>query len=166
VFIFSFSHARLLLVFVFVVLTFSTSVLLAFFVCVLCVFYYGWPRLGPAGQRPPGGVRAGASELALPLPKRFSTFLLRFLYVFYRIKSLSILAGKYDSPWRTRFFPFVPPFSVRCFLCFPPVFIFRFSTFSVAFYHIKQNTNAWTFYSKYQIICSGKTKVGLCFVQQ
>ena len=51
------------------------------------------------GLRPPGGLRAGASEVALPLPQRFCTFVHSFLYVFYRNNAVPTSGGNMPPGW-------------------------------------------------------------------
>ena len=83
--------------------TFSSRFLNVFYLLVLNVFFAFFNLAGQvwtaAGLRPPGGLRAGASEVALPLPQRFCTFLNSFLYVFYRNNAVPTSGGNMPPGW-------------------------------------------------------------------
>jgi hypothetical protein len=76
---------------------------LPFFRHFLCAFFAFFTLAGQdweaAELRSSGGLQAGASELALPLPQRFfCVFVYVFLYVFYYSKARSMFWGNIPPP--------------------------------------------------------------------
>ena len=119
-------------------LRFFLSFFLRFFFVVFSTFFslvgHYWKA---AGLRSPGGLQAGASEVAFLCPNVFSTFFIHFVYVFYCNNSVPTFGGNMPPGWEGGRMDWKGyRFSYVFVSVFPTLFTFVFSTFSCCLFYV------------------------------